>query len=111
MYKEDFDHEREDRAKAHSQMDDIRTEFTTELEKTRGELQLCKKQLTEVEAVNKRKEGELRSGLEEALAARQEVQAKTSQVKQYKKQVDSLKAQVSACMCRVIHIMIKSLCR
>ena len=48
-----------------------------------------------MEAVNKRKEGELRSGLEEALAARQEVQAKTSQVKQCKKQVDSLKAQIS----------------
>ena len=52
-----------------------------------------------MEAVNQRKEGELRSALEEALASRQEVQAKASQVKQFKKQVDSLKQHVSKCAC------------
>ena len=82
-------------------MADIRTECTIKLEETQRELQQVKadrdhhkQTLADVEAVNKRKEGELRSAVEEALAARQEVQAKTSQVKQYKKQVDSLKAQV-----------------
>ena len=83
---EDFDHEREDRAKAHAQF-----------EATQRELELHKERLSEVEAVNERKAGELRSALEEALASRQEVQAKASQVKQFKKQVDSLKLHVSAC--------------
>ena len=76
-------------------MDDLHIECTAKVEEARRELLLHKERLTEVEAVNKRKEGELRSGLEEALAAGQEVQAKTSQVKQCKKQVDSLKAQIS----------------
>ena len=38
------------------------------------------------------------SVLEEASKNQQEVQAKTSQVKQYKKQVDTLKTQVLICV-------------
>ena len=77
------------------QFDDIRTELTQQLEDTRRELQLHKERLSEVEAENERKAGELRSALEEALASRQEVQAKASQVKQLQKQVDTLQMQVS----------------
>ena len=91
---------------AHAQMDDLRTECTAKVEEARRELQLHKERLTDVEAINKRQEGELRSALEEALAARQEVQAKTSQGKQYKKQVDSLKAQVSTCTCKLTNKLI-----
>ena len=53
-----------------------------------------KERLADVEQLHQRKEREMRSVLEEASKNQQEVQAKTSQVKQYKKQVDTLKAQV-----------------
>ena len=53
-----------------------------------------RERLEEVEQVNQRREKEMRSVLEEASNNQTEVQAKTSQVKQYKKQVDSLKDQV-----------------
>ena len=71
--------------------------LTKQLEETRRELELHKDRLSEVEAVNQRRAGELKSALEEALASRQEVQAKAPQVKQFKKQVDSLKLHVGAC--------------
>ena len=50
--------------------------------------------LAEVEEINQRMEKEMGSVLKEASNNETEVQAKTSQVKQYKKQVDSLKDQV-----------------
>ena len=50
--------------------------------------------LAEKQVIIQTRERELKCALEEALTARQEVQAKTAQVKQYKKQVDSLKLEV-----------------
>ena len=58
------------------------------------DLQQHKERLADVEQLYQRREKEARSALEEASRHQQEVQAKTSQVKQYKKQVDILKTQV-----------------
>ena len=56
--------------------------------------------LAEVEQVNQRRAKEMRTLLKEASKNQQEVQAKTSQVKQYKKQVDSQRDQV----CLRVHV-------
>ena len=53
-----------------------------------------KDRLAEMEQLYQRRVGEMRNVLGEASKSQQEVQAKTSQVKQYKKQVDTLKDKV-----------------
>ena len=53
-----------------------------------------KDRLAEMEQLCQRRVGEMRNVLGEASKSQQEVQAKTSQVKQYKKQVDTLKDKV-----------------
>ena len=58
-----------------------------------------KDRLAEMEQLYQRREKEAISALEEASRYQQEVQAKTSQVKQYKKQVDVLKSQVCLSIC------------
>ena len=58
-----------------------------------------KERLADIEQLYQRKEMEMRSVLKEASKNQEEVQAKTSQVKQYKKQVDTLKTQVCFYIC------------
>ena len=69
-------------------------ELKAKLAQTEENLHQHKERLADVEQLYQRREKETRSVLEEASKNQQEVQAKTSQVKQYKKQVDTLKAQV-----------------
>ena len=57
-----------------------------------------KERLADVEQLYQRQEKVMRSVLEEASRHQQEVQAKTSQVKQYKKQVDVMKVKVCLCI-------------
>ena len=66
----------------------------SELAQTQYNLQAHKDRLIEVERLFQRREAEIVSLTEEATDKETELQAKTSQVKQYKKQVDSLKDQV-----------------
>ena len=66
----------------------------SELAQTQYNLQVHKDRLIEVERLFQRREAEIVSLTEEAADKETELQAKTSQVKQYKKQVDSLKDQV-----------------
>ena len=101
LYREDFVSERRDREVAHGMIADHQRKYThdvgmlkAQLFETEEHLSHHKDRLLEVEQVYQRREKEMRSLLEEASKNQQEVQAKTSQVKQYKKQVDSLKDQV-----------------
>ena len=101
LYKEDFASERRDREVAHGKIADHERKYTQDvgelkakLAQTQDDLHQHKERLADVEQLYQRKEREMRSVLEEASKNQQEVQAKTSQVKQYKKQVDTLKAQV-----------------
>ena len=110
IYKEDFDSERRDREAAHGKMADHQKQYvhdigelTAKLAQMEEDLHRHKERLAEVEQVNQRREREMRNILDEASKNQQEVQAKTSQVKQYKKQVDTLKTQV----CFYVHALCK----
>ena len=101
MYKADFDQERQDRAEAHSRMAELekkgaRVKGQIDLERevyhqehqdlkhdyqiARSQLEQHQQSLSAVEEVNEN--------------LRQEIQAKSSQVKQYAKEVDRLKREV-----------------
>ena len=69
-------------------------ELKAQLAQMEEDVRHHRERLEEVELIYQRREKEMRSVLEEASNNQTEVQAKTSQVKQYKKQVDSLKDQV-----------------
>ncbi len=94
-YKLDFDEERKDRAEAHSWYADLEKKMA-ELKKPHVQeisqiTEDHKGSLGEVEGVKFALDKELRDWQAEALQSREELQAKTSQVKAYKKQVDQLK--------------------
>ena len=106
LYKEDFKSERHDREVAHGKIADHEKKYAQDVGELKAELAQMeenlhqhKERLADVEQLYQRKERETRSFLEEASKNQQEVQAKTSQVKQYKKQVDTLKAQVCFYIC------------
>ena len=100
VYREDFALERHDREVAHGKLTDLKRKYTSEVEELKAQLaqieQHHKERLAEVEHVHQGREKEVKTVLEEASKKKnqQELQAKTSQVKQYKKRVDSLKNQV-----------------
>jgi len=98
---EDFESERCDREIVHGKIADHQKKYAHDVGELKEQLAQMEEHLShhqdrlaEVEQVNQRREKMKRSLLEEASKNQQEVQAKTSQVKQYKKQVDSLKDQV-----------------
>ncbi len=97
-YKLDFDDERKDRAEAHSlyadlekKMAELKKQHVQEISQITKDLELHKGSLGDVEGVKFALDKELRDWQAEALQSREELQAKTSQVKAYKKQVDQLK--------------------
>ena len=98
---EDFKSERRDRTAAHGKIADYQKkydhdigELKAKLAQTEEDLLHYQDRLADIEQLYERKEKEMTSVLKEASKNQQEVQAKTSQVKQYKKQVDTLKTQV-----------------
>ena len=101
LYMEDFESERSDREAAHGKIADHQKKYAHDVGELKAHLAQMEEHLShhqdrleEVEQVNQRRAKEMKSLLEEVSKNQQEVQAKTSQVKQYKKQVDSLKEQV-----------------
>ena len=105
LYKEDFKSERRDREVAHGKIADHEKKYAQDVGELKAKLAQMEEdlhqhqeRLADVEQLYQRREKETRSVLEEASKNQQEVQAKTSQVKQYKKQVDTLKVQVCLCM-------------
>ena len=102
---EDFKSEQCDRAAAHGKIADHQKkydhdigELKAKLAQTEEDLLHYQDRLADVEQLYERKEKEMTSVLKEAAKNQEEVQAKTSQVKQYKKQVDTLKTQVLICV-------------
>jgi len=116
VYKEDFISERRDREAAHGKFADLQKKYAYDVRELKAELTQMEKdlnrhrdRLAEVEQVNQRRAKEMRTLLKEASKNQQEVQAKTSQVKQYKKQVDSQRDQVCLhylCVTSHIHVLI-----
>ena len=105
LYMEDFKSERRDREVAHGKIADYErkyaqdvSELKAKLAQTEEDLHQHKERLADIEHLCQRREKEMTSVLKEASKNQQEVQAKTSQVKQYKKQVDTLKTQVLICI-------------
>ena len=108
---EDFESEQRKREVAHGKIADHQRKYAHDVGELKAQLAQMEEhlaqhqdRLAEVEQVNQRREKEMRSLLEEASKNQQEVQAKTSQVKQYKKQVDSLKEQVCLLLGMHIHV-------
>lgn len=94
MYEEDFKTERDDRARAHSQREEEGERYREEIERLREELNHHKGNLSGVEQIHIARHKELIKAIEDLKEAQEEIQAKTSQVKQYKKQHDQLVAKV-----------------
>ena len=108
---EDFESEWSDREVAHGKIANHQKKYAHDVGELKEQLAQMEEHLShyqgrlaEVEQVNERREREMRDLLEEASKNQQEVQAKTSQVKQYiyKKHVDSLKDQVCYSRLRLI---------
>ncbi len=109
MYKEDFEGERSDRAKAHGMMDEIRSKHQEEKVKMEDQIRRLQKELhtaqEEVdthkysrelaEKTHQRKEHEMTAALAVTEKAKEETKTKALQVTQYKKQVDQLQDQVT----------------
>ena len=104
VYKEDFEIERNDRAKAHGQIDvykGIVRQLEEELKQTQANLKQAeldlseqKKQAEELLEVNQRRERELEVIVSELGSARLEAQTSTSQVEEYTTELDALKTKV-----------------
>ena len=89
---EDFESERRDREVAHGKIADHEKKYAQDVGELKAKLAQMEEdlhqhqeRLADVEQLYQRREKETRSVLEEASKNQQEVQAKTSQVKQYKK--------------------------
>ena len=90
MYEEDFKTEREDRTRVFAEKEKNKEE----IERLEIQLSSHKTKLADLEIIHQAKYKELMEALEDLRKSQEEVQAKTSQVKQYKKQHDGLVAKV-----------------
>ena len=97
VFEEDIKHEREDRTKAASRHEEEVQRLKLQLDE---EIAHAKDMIEPMELVKKRLEVSLQSVQVSLEAAREEVQVKTTQLKQYKKQVDALKEKVG-CFSRI----------
>lgn len=109
MYEEDFKAEREDRVRAHAQRNEEGERYREEVARLQKQLNSHKGNLSGLENVHLARQKELMQAMEDLRKSQEEVQAKTSQVKQYKKQHDGLVAKVKAflsCTVKGYHIII-----
>ena len=94
MYKEDFEMERKDRERAFSERNEEGERYRSEIERLQTQLKSHKGNLSGLESIHQARQKELMQALEDLKRAQEEVQAKTSQVKQYKKQNEGLLTKV-----------------
>ena len=96
VYEEDFKTERADRARAHAQREEEGERYREEIARLQKELNSHKGNLhvSGVEQIHIANQKELIQA-KDLKKAQEEIQAKTSQVKQYKKQHDQLVAKVN----------------
>ena len=96
QYKEDFKEERRDKESAHNLLADL--EVACDEGRKKSNLEQLKEQLSAAMQTNKELHQEMesvkREAVEERETLRHEIQAKSSQVKQYAKEVDRLKQAV-----------------
>ena len=102
VYEEDFKTEREDRVRAFSERNEEGERYRAEIERLQTQLSSHKGNLSDLEKFHLARQRELMQALEDLKKAQEEIQAKTSQVKQYKKQHNGLvaKVHVHVCTCR-----------
>ena len=115
IFEEDFKAEREDRERAHSQMNELEEKFKkevmrlqSELEHTRQQLSSHKGNLSGLENVHKEWHTKWMHTMDELKKAQDEIRAKSSQVKQYKKQLDTVTAKVKyfVCVCVCVCVLV-----
>ena len=94
MYEEDFKTEREDRMREFAEREKEGKRYREEIERLQIQLKSNKGKLHELEIIHQARQKELMQAMDDLKKCQQEVQAKTSQVKQYKKQHDGLVTKV-----------------
>ena len=94
IYEEDFKTERDDRARAQTQRAEEGERYREEIARLQRKLNHHQGNLSGVEQIHIARLKELIKAMEDLKKAQEEIQAKTSQVKQYKKQHDQLVAKV-----------------
>ena len=95
MYEEDFKTERADRTRAFAEREKEGERYSEEIERLQKQLESHKGSLSSVETIHLARQKEFIQAMEDLKKTQEEVQAKTSQVKQYKKQHDGLVAKVN----------------
>ena len=95
MYEEDFKTEREDRTRAFAEREKDGERYREEIERLQIQLKSHKGNLTDLEIIHQVRQRELMQAMDDLKKCQEEVQAKTSQVKQYKKQHDGLVTKVN----------------
>ena len=95
VYEEDFKTEREDRTRAFAEREKEGERYREEIERLRIQLKSHKGNLTDLEIIHLARQRELMQAMDDLKKCQEEVQAKTSQVKQYKKQHDGLVTKVN----------------
>ena len=94
VYEEDFKTERDDRRRAFSEREKEGERYREEIERLQIQLKSHKGNLTDLEIIHMARQRELMQAMDDLKKCQEEVQAKTSQVKQYKKQHDGLVTKV-----------------
>ena len=94
MYEEDFKTERKDRMRAFAEREKEGERYREEIERLQMQLKSYKGNLTDLEIIHMARQRELMQAMDDLKKCQEEVQAKTSQVKQYKKQHDGLVTKV-----------------
>ena len=94
IYEEDFKTEREDRTRAFAEREKEGERYRDEIERLQTQLKSHKGNLEDLEKIHLARGKELVVAMEELKKCQEEVQAKTSEVKQYKKQHNGLATKV-----------------
>ncbi|CAI8005754.1 hypothetical protein GBAR_LOCUS4384 [Geodia barretti] len=95
VYEEDFKTERDDRTRAFAEREKEGERYREEIERLQIQLKSHKGNLTDLEIIHMARQRELMQAMDDLKKCQEEVQAKTSQVKQYKKQHDGLVTKVA----------------
>ena len=94
MYEEDLKTEREDRTRAFTEREKEGERYREEIERLQMQLKSHKGNLTYLEIIHVARQRELMQAMDDLKKCQEEVQAKTSQVKQYKDLYDGLVTKV-----------------
>ena len=94
IYEEDFKTEREDRVRAFTERNEEGERYRAEIERLQTQLTSHKGNLSGLEQIHLARGKELMQAMNDLKICQEDLQAKASQVKQYKKQHDGLTTKV-----------------